>query len=288
MARNGNGDGGGNRPVLVVESLVRGKWDDPVRCEDVAVLDGPFVAVFDGATDKSGVRYDGRSPGRFAADIGAAALAALPPEAGARAAIDHVATALAEAVAAVAPGTGRPDMPPCFAMVVYSRHRHEIWRVGDCPFGIDDRADEPTSPIDRATIAARAAYLHSLIAQGATVESLVADDPSRPLLAPMFRAQCALVNRTDDNPYAYGAIDGSPVPDRFVEVVPVPAGARSVVLASDGYPELLGTLAQTEQALARLLAADPLCIRLRPNTKGIGPGQISFDDRAYVRLAIGP
>ena len=59
----------------------------------------------------------------------------------------------------------------------------------------------------------------------------------------------------------------------------------SVVLASDGYPRILPTLAASEEALAGLLAADPLCIGPLCGTKGVRPGNVSFDDRAYVRLS---
>jgi hypothetical protein len=61
---------------------------------------------------------------------------------------------------------------------------------------------------------------------------------------------------------------------------------EDLVLASDGYPEILPTLAETEARLAELLAEDPSCVGVLRGTKGVMAGQISFDDRAYLRLRL--
>jgi len=39
----------------------------------------------------------------------------------------------------------------------------------------------------------------------------------------------------------------------------------------------------SEELLARLLAEDPLCIGPLKGTKGVALGNVSFDDRAYLR-----
>ena len=44
------------------------------------------------------------------------------------------------------------------------------------------------------------------------------------------------------------------------------------------------TLAESETALANLIANDPLCISLYKATKGVLAGNASFDDRSYVRF----
>ena len=57
-----------------------------------------------------------------------------------------------------------------------------------------------------------------------------------------------------------------------------------MVLASDGYPELCGTLAESEEMLREINEEDPLCIGRNAGVKGIMEGMESFDDRAYVRV----
>ncbi len=281
-----------HEPALrVVERFVVGKHGDPDRCEDLILVSGRFGAVLDGATDNHAVTFNGVAPGRFAVQVCAETIAALPDSIDARAAVDRLTAALGR-TAAVARRDGPADAlkpaRPALSMIVYSAVRHEIWRVGDCAFLIDGDGDNPESLIDLAAIGARSAYLHSLLAAGVSRDALLDDDPGRALIAPLLRAQRALGNRDDDNPYAFGCIDGTPVPDRFLDVIAVPVEADEVVLASDGYPELRPTLAESERLLADILAEDPLCISRNPATKGLGPGQVSFDDRAYLRLAVRP
>ena len=83
--------------------------------------------------------------------------------------------------------------------------------------------------------------------------------------------------RNRDDPscqLCFGAFDGAPVPDRYIEVTPIDAGVE-IVLATDGYPELLPTLAATEAALAEDIASDPLRIGAHKSTKAVAPGQVS-------------
>lgn len=58
-----------------------------------------------------------------------------------------------------------------------------------------------------------------------------------------------------------------------------------IVLASDGYPELQETYQESERILQRTLIHDPLIInRLYRSTKGLTPGNLSYDDRTYIRF----
>jgi hypothetical protein len=100
----------------------------------------------------------------------------------------------------------------------------------------------------------------------------------------LLRALVGLRNRPDQR-YGYGALDGQAVPDLFVEIMPVPDGVREVVITSDGYPTPAPTLAESERLLAERLARDPLMLD-PPETKGKRPAANSFDDRAYLRVAL--
>ena len=51
-------------------------------------------------------------------------------------------------------------------------------------------------------------------------------------------------------------------------------------------PALLPSLDEAEANLARLLSLDPLCINELAGTKPVAEDAVSFDDRAYVRLAV--
>ena len=57
-------------------------------------------------------------------------------------------------------------------------------------------------------------------------------------------------------------------------------------MATDGYPFLCPTLEASEAELARQLADDPLNIGHFQATKACMKGNLSFDDRAYIRFRV--
>ena len=132
----------------------------------------------------------------------------------------------------------------------------------------------------------RATYLKALLREGSTsVEEAGRDDPARELIAPLLRVEHVFRNAVDAGELAYAAIDGADVPDRLIECVPIPAGVE-VIFASDGYPLIKPTLAETEDYLKRSLAEDPLRIGRHPEVRGVGEGWESYDDRAYLRFSL--
>ena len=62
------------------------------------------------------------------------------------------------------------------------------------------------------------------------------------------------------------------------------SASSEIVLASDGYPFLKPTLAESEEALANQIANDPQNISCFIATKGLVEGNKSFDDRTYIRF----
>jgi glycerophosphoryl diester phosphodiesterase len=45
-------------------------------------------------------------------------------------------------------------------------------------------------------------------------------------------------------------------------------------------------LAETERVLAQTIETDPLCYKIYKSTKGVVEGNISFDDRTYLRIKV--
>lgn len=58
------------------------------------------------------------------------------------------------------------------------------------------------------------------------------------------------------------------------------------MLASDRYPTVPASLDQAEAALARLIEEDPSGTGPLRSIKGLVPGNLSFDDWAWVRLSL--
>jgi hypothetical protein len=112
--------------------------------------------------------------------------------------------------------------------------------------------------------------------------TLGAADPGRAAARALIGRQGFLRNTL--GPYGYAAVDGRPVPPSLVVVREVPEG--ELVIASDGYPVIEPSLAESEATLARRLEQDPWCVAELQGTKGVLDGQVSFDDRAYLRLLV--
>ena len=267
--------------MKTVEKFVCGKSPDASLCEDGVVVTDEFAAVVDGSTSK----VAGRHAGRLAMQTVVRALETVP----ASATLSETLTLLTRELASVSDPRGRSDAafrPTCSA-VIFSRRRREVWLVGDCQCRFGGKTHRVAKAVDEVLTEIRCCVLSHLLAQGHSVESLLRRDLGREAISDFLRLQTNFQNVTAAfNPFRYVVLDGTPVVPSAVTVLRVPAEEHSLVLASDGYPELFDSLAPTEQRLQELLRLDPLCISSNPGTKGLRPGNLSFDDRAFLRLEI--
>lgn len=250
-------------------------------CADRLIMGTHVVGVADGATAKSWDDPNGPD-GVALAEAVATVLAALPDDARAEDAVEAATALVADLLrgAGVVPGSGS-----AVSFSVVHATRRQVWRVGESRVLVNGAAHPPRTSGEGVVAAARALVLSQEIAAGAEVERLAEHDPGRVAVQGMLRSLVGLRNVPDPR-FGYPAIDGKPVPESFVEVFDLPAGACEVVLATDGYPEPAPDLAEAERLLSERLALDPLMIADPPETKGVRPGANSFDDRAYVRVAL--
>lgn len=180
-----------------------------------------------------------------------------------------------------------PEFRCTASAVIYSAFRREIWQIGDCRCLTHSFYSANEKAVDHIMAEARVVYNEAELAAGLSFEELVACDPGRTFILPFLKRQAWLQNRkVEDSRYAYAVFDGFPVPMELVKCFSV-AEESEIVLASDGYPKLFFTLDETEAYLHRILEKDPMCMYLHPETKGVRPGNCSYDDRAYLRLCIG-
>ena len=276
---------------------ILGKHDDPERCEDVLVADGPLYAAIDGATDKDGLTYEwqGRevSGAKFAAQVLAEAVPLLDTEKGCEGTIEELAGVLRSRVSAQ-----YPDLPswlyPSASISIFDPEREIVWGVGDGHVGLSFPGDGHIDPavevhqerkhIDEVTSDARAAYLTALGLQGMPWNR-EGKDLGREFIYPLLNVQTALANTTGE--FGFGLLNGTPVPSEHIWVIST-LFADKVVLASDGYPLIaVGgnlDLEAAEAYLSEALDRDPQCVSLLRSTKGLVSGQISFDDRSWLEL----
>lgn len=171
--------------------------------------------------------------------------------------------------------------------IVFSRLRREIWMIGDCQALITPISLQPQAPQQPHLLDNPKPYEQELAERRAAIikaspkpwDHFLTDDTARQAIIPRMLETMQHQNN------GYSVVDGFPVDRQHVRIIPLDFQPWEVVLASDGYPFLCPTLAESEQRLARQREEDPLNIGTFKATKAFLPGNNSFDDRAYIRFS---
>ena len=254
-------------------------------CEDGIVATDDFVAVIDGSTSKATHQlFTDMRNGRAAMFLVSETLRSLPADATLAKCCELVTAQLSDAYrqqgVSTSHLTAHPEERTTASAAIFSLHKQEIWLVGDCQCLVDGVFHDNPKPHEDRIAHERAAILRQMLEKGETDEdSLRHLDVGRDQVVGQIVLTCYDQNKK------FSVFDGFPVALDKVKVIPVPMGSE-VVLATDGYPFLFPTLHESEEALAHQLATDPLCIRQYVATKGLMAGQVSFDDRAYIRFRV--
>lgn len=283
-------------------SFPKGLYSSNYPNEDGFVLTDYAVAVFDGVTDKAvsvdgndTVRTDGMAGDWFVVTPGRAAVEGLvravqdvgdtcdPLEL-----VDCLHEAVATAKTIRLPNGGDAMyLDDCAAVgAVLHVPSRRIVRVGDISVGVDGWFTRQRLFVERIAAEARGALLLSCLDEGRSVEELVEQDVGRSMVLPLLRAQSRWQNR-EDYVFGHAVLNGSGTPPSMIDVIELPDESVDVVLATDGYPEMWATLAETERALAERLEDDPLHLGPPPGTKGKPPWAYGYDDRTFVRVTLG-
>lgn len=281
--------------------------------EDALVITPDLIAVIDGSTAKTKTLYDWHgeqlTPGRLAKNILTQAVMSLDPDLPALDACRF----LDQQIYAYYVQHGIVDIVRKDAtqratavMVLYNHKRGYVMLAGDCHAVIDGHYYQNHMAIDAAHAEARSNELHRLITTGElTIAQLLQmspdQDPGRAIILnpPEGATYPGLFNQglhqnNPHSPYGFLVLDGFAHFDApGFSAIAVPASAKHIVLASDGYPvdnaphpaEILGTLQAAEDYLAAILHNDPMLFQLYKSTKGKGTN-VSFDDRSYIRIAL--
>ena len=266
--------------MKIIESSIIGK-KNPEACEDGMVVTDDFIAVIDGSTSKTPKHLNpDMKNGRYAMML---ISEYIREELKADASVDdfcqgvtaYIYNKVYEKLGVEERLKEHPEERLTASAILYSRTRNEVWMVGDCQAIIDGKLYENGKPYELEIARKRV----ELIEQG--LSPAEARKQIEPLL---IEAMLSGQNQT------YTVIDGFPIYREGVKVValktkPV-SSPNEVVLASDGYPFLKPTLAESEAALLHLIAHDPQCIHDFIATKGLVAGNKSFDDRTYIRFRV--
>jgi hypothetical protein len=278
----------------IEEQFLASKTGNEADCEDAIYIGPYFVAVIDGATSRTERRWDGKTGGRIAAEILKATFDQLPYDAHpyqARAIFTKAIRDLYEQYGVADIVRADPTQRAVASFVAVSLWHQEVWFIGDCQC-LMGSSPVPLTPItnvkevDEIVANARSLFLEGELARGKTIAELLQHDTSRDFVLPLMTRQMYFQNDPRTGQYWYPVIDGFDVPFEAMDTYKFTELVEIVVLASDGYPYLKNSLAASEQALQTLLRDDPLLFRQYKATKGLAAGQVSFDDRAYVKIRV--
>ena len=257
--------------MTITEQFICGKHT-AADCEDGIVITNDFAAVIDGSTSKTPKRLDpSMKNGRFAMLLISEYIKQMPADYTMNNFCRGITLRIAEEYAkrGIAEDMAKhPEERLTASAIIYSNSRKEVWMVGDRQAIIDGEHYDNSKPYEQEIAMQRA----TLIKNGMSPkEARCAIEPQ--LIKAMFEGQ----NRQ------YAVIDGTPI---YMPGTRIVTASHCVVLASDGYPTLLPTLHESEEALAQHLTDDPQNITDFIATKGLVEGNVSFDDRAYIKLTI--
>ena len=272
--------------MKVTEQFLKSKTHLESDCEDSIFVSDNFAAVIDGVTTKSARKYLNETPGRACSQLILKALEDLPVKSTAKQAVEY----LTSSVFSMYKGLGideqvlnSPTDRASACIVIFSNYRNEIWMVGDCQCRVDKTVYTNTKPIDSLLSDIRSLYIQTELKLGKSYDEIQVNDSGRKYILLLLERQQVFQNSFDKNEFTYGVIDGFEVPESEIKVINL-SHSTNLILASDGYPCLFETLAQSEEYLKEILKSDPLCFQKFKSTKGLSPGNSSFDDRAFLHI----
>ena len=264
--------------MKIYEQFIKGKKNNQALCEDMLFVSEDFVAVVDGVTSKSDMLFDGKTGGRAAAEKICEAIKRFPADIS----IKNAMELLTEGVKSLYTD-GASFGSAAASVIIYSEHRKEIWSVGDCQCYVNDIFYSHEKEIDAIASSVRALVLEMARSEGLSDAELLQNDVGREFILPILKKQQTFAN--SGGKFSYGVINGAKILEEDMVVHKANVGDE-IVLASDGYPRLMKTLAESEALLAEELKNNPLCDKGFQSTKGLQKDSLSFDDRAYIKFRV--
>ena len=278
--------------MRILESFILGKENNPLTCEDGVFISEKLVAVIDGVTAKGSRMWNGHKSGYFAKEVLLQTLqelvdgddnCLLADEQRSVLLLEKLDMALYDAVLS----QGGDDMPteeyPRASIILYNDITKEVISYGDCQCSMGGRIHSHGKEVDRLNSDLRAYHLEYQLLCGATIEELAQNDPGRAAIKENLRIQLGFENRKGE--FGYPVLNGCGIEKTLIKRYKVREG-DVVILASDGYPRLGKSLEESERALQQILREDPMCFRVYRSTKGVMPGNVSFDDRAFCEFIV--
>lgn len=260
--------------MKIIEQFIQGKKSQKT-CEDGIVVTEDFVAVIDGSTSKTSFQLDEcMTNGQFAMYLIVNYIKDVQTKGGLSVEMfcENITQLFRLAYhqrGAIDQMQQHPEMRPTASVIIYNKIRREIWMIGDCQALVNGTFYENPKPYESKIAQQRVDFIHK------SMTPIEARKAIEPLLVKAMK---------EGQNKQYAVIDGFDIYMSGVKVISHIKEQSEIILASDGYPFLKPTLEESEEALRQQIEKDPQNVDTFHATKGLVEGNISFDDRAYIRF----
>ena len=267
--------------IEIIEQKSVSKTGNELNNEDGIFVSDNYVAVVDGATSKDSNLYEGRTGGQVVRDIILETLAKLSGNETFTEGVRIIQNEIEKQFSAT------QFFHACASAVIFNVKKRCIWMIGDCQACVNGKKYTNNKIIDDINSRTRAMVLEAFIMDGNPESEILKNDVGREMIMPFLKLQRKFENKPGY--FGYPVFNNVEMPDEILHSkivnIDVPENSE-IVLASDGYPELKPTLKESEEELANIIATDPLCYKTYFSTKVLKRGNVSFDDRTYIRFRV--
>lgn len=272
--------------VKIIESFIKGKKNNKELCEDGLVITENYISIIDGVTSKGNTLWQNMTSGVYVKKLLINAINNMSPNLNAEDSILYLNTLIKEEYEKsnmYEYVKEHPEERLQANLIVFNISKNEIWMWGDCQALINKKLYHKEKKIDKILSEARSLLVDLELKNGKTVEDIIKNDTGRKYILPLLK-QSIVYNNTIGE-YGCNVLDGFEIMPKSVIKIKVKENDE-IVLASDGYPVLKNSLKESEEKLLEILDKDPLLINIYKSTKGLQQGNISYDDRTYIKFVV--
>ena len=272
--------------VKIIESFIKGKKNNKELCEDGLVITENYISIIDGVTSKGNTLWQNMTSGVYVKKLLINAINNMSPNLNAEDSIIYLNTLIKEEYEKsnmYEYVKEHPEERLQANLIVFNISKNEIWMWGDCQALINKKLYHKEKKIDKILSEARSLFIDLELKNGKTVEDIIKNDTGRKYILPLLK-QSIVYNNTIGE-YGCNVLDGFEIMPKSVIKIKVKENDE-IVLASDGYPVLKNSLKESEEKLLEILEKDPLLINIYKSTKGLQQGNISYDDRTYIKFVV--
>ncbi|MDQ3098523.1 MAG: hypothetical protein M3Q44_02145 [bacterium] len=275
--------------MKIVEQFIESKTGRIETCEDAIYADDNFIAIVDGVSSKTDKKWNNKTPGQIAVNCIIDCIPTIDPNAEA---FEFFSACNSSIHNWYDTNTITIEMAyhinhRCGAsMIVYSQAKRQLWIIGSGLAIIGTEYINSPLLIEDICSQVRSYFIQSEIIRGVPEEELKILDTGREYIKPLLVRQIMFQNSDIPSDFNFYVIDGFFKNPQGVQIADIPENLKEIVIASDGYPEIFDSLDKTELFLKNVIKDDPLCYKRYKTTKGVQQGNISFDDRSYVKISL--